>query len=65
MKDQPTIAQDKIKWAEEQLTPVERKDLKGEKVLFKLIPANGKKDISDNSIAVLIRKSRQNVHLQR
>jgi len=65
MKDTPKNSQEKIKWAEEQLIPVERKDIKGKKVLFKLIPANGKKDISDNSIAILIRKSRQNIHLQR
>ena len=52
---------EKISWAQEQLKPIEIKDVKGKKHLFKLIPTTDKKVVSLDAIAKLIRLTRQGV----
>lgn len=52
---------EKISWAKEQLKPIEIKDLKGKKHLFKLIPTKDKNRVTYDAISKLIGLTRQGV----
>lgn len=52
---------EKISWAKEQLKPIEIKDLKGKKHLFKLIPTTDKNRVTFDAISKLIGITRQGV----
>jgi len=52
---------EKLSWAKAQLKPIEIKDLKGKKHLFKLIPTTDKNRVTYDAISKLIGLTRQGV----